>query len=262
MMQIVKTVAEWLDFILNLQAFIGLVFGIAIYKAFSMQKMRHLKQVLSLNKRSNSCFISIPKFSGVVHRYGAQDVSLYHEVKLLLSVNSLLGRVEATIKTDVEGREVIGDEIQIGGPLANDFTNRHFNRYLKNIKWLDTKEGIEGYNADKNLKPLDYRFVELSRDNKRGFQIGERFYERTKEQDWGVVVKIVDKSDVPTKTIHLLFGAGVQGEIAAVDYFTHHYSNIYKHNKSKSYIGIFEVNGRGDRMGETTWLDIENYMRP
>ncbi len=76
-----------------------------------------------------------------------------------------------------------------------------------------------------------------------------------------ILIKIVDRSGTTPKAIHLLFGAGANGTMGAVTYFVNHYTDIYKKNRSRPYIGVFEVDGSGARVGKIEWFECSEYFR-
>lgn len=222
-----------------------------------------LRRVLSFKRGAKSCFVSIPKFKTTILQK-ERDASLYDEIVLLLQLNSLLTGAGISIKTGVNEVDVVCDEIQIGGPVSNKFTNRYFRRYLKNIVWIITPEHLEQYYADPNLKGLDYSFIKVSKAKatKEGFQFGGKFYPYVPgKKGLAVLIKIIDKSGTTPRTIHLLFGAGENGTAGAVTYFINHYADIYKIKKSSPYIGVFEVDSNGAPMEKINWLESRDYLR-
>lgn len=233
MMAIIAGISEWIGVFLNLQALIGFLVGIIFYKGLAMRKQYHLRRMLSLSGTSSGrCFVYIP-----IYIKENDEVVNLHDLQLFLNINSLLSNAGIKIETDFNGRDITFSEIQIAGPAVNKFCKRYIEYYLKDVKLL-------------------YQLT----DGKSGILIGDTFY-NAEESDWAVLIKIIDKSDIPAKTIHLLFGYALGGTIAAVDYFTNHYSSIYRYNKSRPYIGIFAVNGEGAKIGKIKWHDINRFLK-
>lgn len=154
------------------------------------------------------------------------------DFRLFLQVNGLLSSAGVELETDLESRDASCNEIQIAGPAVNRHCAQRINYYLKDFFQMPAKDG------------------------RPGFSVGGKFY-NAEESDWAVLIKIIDKSYLPSKTIHLLFGVRFGGTVAAVDYFTNHYSSIYRQNKSRPYIGVFAANERGEKTGPVEWRKIE-----
>lgn len=232
MTRIIAVISEWIGVFLNLQALFGFLVGLIVYKGLAARKQYHLRKMLSLNGLSDKCFLYIPTYIADNHKFiGVEDFQSFLDVNLLLSDAGI------KIKTDLNERDITCGEIQIGGPCVNKFCNKHINYYLK-----------------------DFQIPYYSSDGQWGLLLGDTFYS-TEESDWAILVKIIDKSDIPSKSIHLLFGCGLGGSVAAVDYFTNHYSSIYQHNKSRPYIGVFAANERGERIGQIQWHDIRRFLK-
>ena len=231
-MRIISVISEWVGVFLNLQALVGFLAGVIFYKGLAVRKQYHLRKMLSLNDSSKRCFVYIPAYVK-----DNEEIVSVHELQLFLNINSLLSGAGIKIETDFNGRDITCGEIHIAGPCVDEFCKRHIDYYLK-----------------------DFQVPYFSADGRGGILIGDTFYSG-EESDWAVLIKIIDKSDIPSKTIHLLFGYGFGGAIAAVDYFTNHYSSIYRHNKSRPYIGVFAANQHGERIGQIQWHDIRRYLK-
>lgn len=250
------------EFVANIWFIITIISAIVTKRLITIRKRYHLKQVLSFQKNPKKCFVCIPKYRSVILNR-ERDIAIFDEVSLMLEINGILSKVGIQTVIPAYGKDDLCDEIQIGGPVSNEFTNRFFQQYLKGIKWIVTKAHLNRYKADPNLKELNYDFIETSKDGKEGFKIGGKFYEYIPQKEgWAIIVKLIDKSSVSPKAIHLLFGCGTNGTIGAVSYFVNYYSDIYKNNKSHPYIGIFKVNGRGDKIGNISYLsDPDKYIK-
>ena len=249
------------DFICNIWPILMLILPFFSMHLHKRVKRWYLKCVLSFRKRAKVCFIAIPKFKSTILRKD-RDVAIYDEVALLLHINSLLADAGISIITESNESDIVYDEIQIGGPVTNKFTNRYFKRYLKEITWIVTGAHYERYLADANLNGLDYSFIEKARNKEEGFRFGAKFFSYVPNQKGlAILIKIVDKSGASPRTIHLLFGAGANGTIGAVSFFVNHYADIYKKMGSQPYIGVFAVNGSGAQIEEIEWLDCCDYFR-
>ncbi len=225
-------------------------------------KIRILKKVLCFKTYPPKCFVSIPKFkSKILDR--KRDVVILDEIHLMYNISFLLNKIGVTILFNNE-KNVLYDEIHIGGPVSNEYVNHYFNLYLKNIKWIVTNEHLNKYKRDENLKKLNYEFIEVSDEGNEGFLIDGTFYPYSKGgRGWGILIKItIDKnnSEIEPKTIHLIFGCGTNGTIGAADYFVNHYTKIYKKNKKGKYFGIFQVDSDGKKIGKLIWLDIDKFL--
>lgn len=220
-----------------------------------------LRRVLLFKPGVKSCYISVPKFKATV-LLKERDAAIYEEVALLLNIGSLLTNAGISIITEVDEKDIIYDEIQIGGPVSNKYTNRYFRRYLKGITWIATEDHLKRYLTDNYLNSFDYSFIETARGQKEGFRIGKKFFPYTpNKKGLAILIKIIDKSGATPRAIHLLFGSGTNGTMGAVTYFVNHYTDIYKKNKSRPYIGVFEVDGSGAQVGEIEWFECSNYFR-
>lgn len=239
----------------------GFLLGLSLKSIRKVHKEHQIKSVLLLKRNPHTCFVSVPKFKTTILNR-ERDVAICDEVSLMLDVGTLLNSIDVLIAKDIGERDIMFDEIHIGGPVSNSWTNSRFNYYLDKIRWVVTQEHMDRYSADKNLKNLNYSFIEISSDGKEGFLIGSNFYPYIpRVKGWAILVKIIDKTDITPKTVHLLFGCGTNGTVAAVDYFSHHYSKIYKKNRKRPYIGIFEVDGTGKKVGPISWLNVEDHSR-
>lgn len=238
---------------------VTIIFALVTKRLNKIRKQHRLKQVLSFKRNSKKYFISIPKFKCVILNK-ERDIAIFDEASLLLDVSGLLSQIGMQRVDFVDEKDILCDEIQIGGPVSNKFTNRYFKRYLKGIRWVVTTAHLNRYKADPNLKELNYDFIETSKDGKEGFKIGNRFYEYIPQREgWAILVKLIDKSGESPRTIHLLFGCGTNGTIGAVTYFINHYSDIYKKKKSNPYMYIFDVNGEGVKGKQEFWIELEKY---
>lgn len=257
---------NWLNLLRNIFEcvanvwFIGTIITALVTNRLNKARRKyHLKQVLSFQRNSQKYFISIPKFKNVILNR-ERNIAIFDEVSLLLGVSGLLYQAGMQRVDVVNEKDILFDEIQIGGPVSNKFTNRYFRQYLKGIRWIVTKAHLNRYKADPNLKELNYDFIEISKDGKEGFKIGSQFFEYIPQKEgWAILIKFIDKSGASPRTIHLLFGCGTNGTIGAVTYFINHYSDIYKKKKSDSYMYIFDVNGEGVKGKQEFWIDLEEY---
>ena len=257
MMSIISLISEWVGLILNIQTLVGSLIGIAIYRCLSARKKYHLRKVLSLDS-SKKCFASIPYFIGTVGSY-ERDVALCEELQLLVEVNAMLAGAGIEIETRFNDTDIGCGEIHIGGPAANEYTNRHFNYYLKNIRYMSPHERT---NTNKKHRRLNFDFTDIIENTTAGWKIGDTLFPYVhNKRDCAVLIKLIDKSDVPYKTIHMLFGAGTIGTVGAVNYFTRHYSSIYRINRSRPYIGVFEVNDKGEKVSPVRWLDTRDFLK-
>jgi len=233
-------------------------FSVSLHKRI---KRWRLKRVLSFKKRTKVCFIAIPKFKSTILRK-ERNVAIYDEVALMLQINSLLSDAGISIITETDEKDIVYEEIQIGGPVTNKFTNRYFKRYLKNITWIVTGAHYERYRADVDLNGFDYSFIEKARDKKEGFRFGTKFLSYSPNQKGlAILIKLVDKSEASSRIIHLLFGAGTNGTMGAVSFFVNHYADIYKKMGSRPYIGVFAVDSSGAQIEDIEWLDCRDYFR-
>lgn len=261
MIKIINISAKVVGFLGDIRTILAAVLS---FFSMSLRKRtirRRLRRVLSFKRQTKSCFVSVPKFKATI-LLKERNVAIYDEVALLLRVNSLLTSAGISIITETDEKDIVYDEIQIGGPVSNKFTNRYFKRYLKGITWAVTDNHLKRYRADKNLHDFDYDFIGEAEDKKEGFKIGERFFPYTPgKKGLAVIIKIIDKYGAIPRTIHLLFGAGTNGTLGAVTFFVNHYTDIYKKNKSRPYIGVFEVDGNGAQVGEIEWFECNDYFR-
>lgn len=250
------------EFTADVWFIVSIITALVTNRLNKIRKQHHLRQVLSFQRNSKKYFLSIPKFNSVILNK-ERNVAIFDEVSLMLDVSGLLSQAGMQRVDLVDEIDILCDEIQIGGPVSNKFTNRYFRQYLKGIRWVVTKAHLTRYKADPNLKELNddlNDFIETSEDGKEGFKIGNRFYEYIPQRKgWAILVKLIDKSGESPRTIHLLFGCGTNGTIGAVTYFINHYSDIYKKKKSNPYMYIFDVNGEGVKGKQEFWIELEKY---
>ena len=120
--------SDWIGMITNIYTFSGFILGLATYGFLRLRKKVHLKHMLSLGGYGKKCFVSIPRFDGTLSGYRhSRDVAIYENVSLLLAVNLFLAEAGIKVETDVNERDALCSEIEIGGPAANEFTNLHIN---------------------------------------------------------------------------------------------------------------------------------------
>ena len=137
---------DWIDTINAVWGIVCLLMGLSISKFRKWHKKHQIKKVLLLQRTSDICFVSIPKFRNkILDR--ERDIVISNEVTLMIDICSLLKNVDISISSDPSGRDILCDEIQIGGPVSNEYTNLYFNYYLKNIKWIVTQEHLNRYCA-------------------------------------------------------------------------------------------------------------------
>lgn len=252
-----QLVSDYITAFNALYSLLGAVIICFARLSYKWHKRRQLERILTIKKlrKSNEYMISVPTFQEEILNK-KRDVVIIDEMSFLVELVSLLNSVK--VKT-VFGNNLNSqnyDEIHIGGPVSNKYTNRYVNHLFKNFTWIVTKAHCSRYKQDKNLYALNYDFIEITKDGKQGFKIGENFYEYVSgKKGWAIVAKmLINESSVP-KTIHLLFGCGTNGTKGAVDYFIHNYNKIHKINHRKQYIGIFEVDGDGIQVGPMKWLE-------
>ena len=255
----VKDIYEIVGFAEALCSIISFVAGLGLGKSVASNKKRLLKKLLS----TGGCprvYVSVPKFkSHILDK--ERDSALWDELDLLLDINTLLAKANIETTTMVDELSIESDEIQIGGPVSNVFTNRYINRFFKEFQWIVTEEHLERYMADDNLKKLNYSFINADAEAKEGFKVGDSFYEYVPgKKGWAIIAKIIDDTGIEPRTIHLLFGCGTNGTIGAVKYFKSSFPKIYRKNKQNPYIGIIEVDGQGGLVGNISWLDTKDIL--
>ena len=226
------------------------------YEAWKKYKF---KKVLALSRNKAICGMSLPHYKTSILDV-EREVLVSDEVKQLILVNQKLAGIGVEIKLLQDDNEDY-DEIHIGGPSVNAYTNRYFYKYLENIYWkisADRKNGYLKYNRD----GFKFDYILESEDGKEGFVIDGRFYEFIPGQkSWALMIKIVDDKDIERKAIHLLFGTGANGTVGAVKYFSKQYTKIFDQCKGGEYFAIFEVSNNGESMGDIEWLDIKKHFK-
>ncbi len=163
------------DFLDNISPILTAILGFFSVSLWKRIKRWRLKRVLSFGRMSKACFISTPKLKSIILNK-ERDVAIFDEVALLLHVNSILADIGISIITESDEKDIVYDEIQIGGPVSNKFTNRYFKRYLKGITWIVTEDHLERYLSDKNLNTFDYSFVKTTKNKVEGFKVGKKFF--------------------------------------------------------------------------------------
>lgn len=259
-MKVVEEISKWVGFVDALWGIATFLVLLSISNFGKIRKKYQLKKILfgRVLGAYSKIFISVPKFRGEILKR-ERDLVLFNEVALLLDINAFLSSIGIELETNVDELDVANNEIQIGGPVSNRFTNRYVNYYLKNFKWVVTKAHLDRYRADDNLKLLNYDFIVTSDDGKEGFWLGNDFYEYIPDKKgWAFIIKIVDRTN--KRVIHLLFGCGANGTVGAVKFFVGHHDQIYRRNKNCPYIGVFEVDKKGVKTGEVTWLEVQDYL--
>ena len=252
-------IANIIDYVSAVWVIGAFLAGLLARLSYEAWKKYKFKKVLSLSRNKAICGMSLPYYRTSILDV-ERDVLVADEVKQMIMVDQKLAEIGVEVKLLQEDNEDY-DEIHIGGPSVNAYTNRYFYKYLKNIRWKISADRREGY-LKYNRKGFKFDYILESEDGKEGFVIGDRFYEFIPGQKgWALLVKIIDDKDIERKAIHLLFGAGANGTIGAVKYFSKDYTKIFDKWKDKEYFAIFEVNQNGVPMGDIEWLDIGDYFK-
>jgi len=234
--------------------------GIFAKICFEARRKYKFKRILAFKRNKHLCSLSIPRYNTEILDV-ERDVMMADEVEQLISIDQQLAKIGVTSELlgEYEGEY---DEIHIGGPSVNAYTNRCFYRYLENVKWKIRKDREIGYQKYDNRDGFNFDYIQESSDDIEGFIIGDSFYEFIPgKKGWAIIIKITDDKDIVPKVIHLLFGAGANGTIGAVRYFSKHHGRIYDQCKNRDYFGIFEVDKDGFKVGEIKWLDINQYLK-
>ena len=178
------------------------------YEAWKKYKF---KKVLSLSRNRTTCGMSLPHYRMSILDV-ERDVLVADEVKQLILVNQKLAEIVVEVKLLQDDNEDY-DEIHIGGPSVNYYTNRYFYKYLSDIKWKISEERKNNY-LKYNRHGFKFNYILESEDGKEGFIIDDRFYEFIPGQkSWALLIKIIDDKDIERKAIHLLFGTGANAKV-------------------------------------------------
>ena len=110
----------------------------------------------------------------------------------------------------------VTDNISIGGPAANRFTDRCL------------EDHVPGYVPHPDRGKAKSTLVETgdALSHPKGFTVGDVFLPANDNQEWALLIKITHDLLDQNRTIHLLFGYGGQGTAAAAYYLSKHYGRL------------------------------------
>lgn len=222
------------------------------------QKLAIMK-ALSFKRKRHECDVSVATHNSVVIG-NETDVIISKEGGAFYRLTELLNSFGIKANVLTANMTAKFDEIHIGGPVSNRYTNQYFGRYLTSrIKWLVTQSHAELYKMDENL--MDSSFMRIT-DDIEGFEVGGKVYRYVKDKEgWAFIIRMNISDDSAPKTVHLLFGCGTNGTIGAVQYFVKNYTHIMlRYFWKKNYIGMFKVDKNGNKIGRIIWLDTDYYI--
>jgi hypothetical protein len=249
----------------NLQA-AGVLFGAAATSLLTLipknLKKFAMRRVLMLKTDRRRCAVSLPVYRREV--FGSRRELLFaRETRPTFALNTMLTscKVEPVLIPDAEntpGGLSPLDEIHIGGPIANQYTNHYIKEYLPCLQMQTTETGLANARRESDISgwDMDFGFVRTVKDEAgEGFVLdGEHYGYRHDQKGHAFVIRIKVPAGDKQKTVHLLFGTSTNATAAAVQYFVKSCPTAPRALGTGNYIGVFEVNGSGKRVGRIKWL--------
>lgn len=246
----------------NLQA-AGVLFGAAATALLTVipknLKKLAMRRVLMLKTDKTRCAVSLPVYKRDV--FGSRRELLFaRETLPTFALNTMLTscKVEPVLITDAKSLPPM-DEIHIGGPISNEHTNRYIKEYLPCLQMQTTESGLANARRESELSGwnMDFGFVRtVENDAEEGFLLdGEQYGYRHDQKGHAFVIRIKIPADNKQKTVHLLFGTSTNATAAAVQYFVKSCPKAPRALGTGNYIGVFEVNGDGKRVGRIKWVE-------
>ena len=198
-----------------------------------------------LNHYQGGICVTLPLYRLDEEKYAAQ----FGEIRGLMELSNLLGKIDVSLEI-VSGKEdsIVSNksEICIGGPLANEVTNAYMKMYVPDFKCV--------VNSDSDFFERDgiYFYKEIARISENG----EQYFEAGKEKlyfspegncEWGFILKIKTGED---RYCLVFFGETGKGTFSVIEYFCHHYNDIYKKYNNQLFFMAIKVTVIGRIMAD------------
>lgn len=190
---------------------------------------RKLKSVLSLT--TDSCLLVSPIFGqklnpALIHHKDAfafgHIISLCHRLNKDVNIIAFHKYPESIEALDL---------FLVGGPASNEITNSYLKKFIKNFSYIEEnsssliKNGIE-VNTGKWIS---------------GVKIGNSIFKFTKDEEFGILIKLTSNELNQDRTVHILFGYSGQGTGAAGFFLSNKYVKIFNKFRNKKYCIAFKV---------------------
>lgn len=152
-----------------------------------------------------------------------------YTIKIINSISTDNLKVETTGTTCLPTYQF--SEIHIGGPTVNSDTYQYIINFLPTYKSI-----VKRTNIPKESKFVSPGFIQEG--EKTGFSIVDQngktheYFREDKRNDIGILIRLKINE---RKTVHLIFGTGKRGTLAALNYLTNYAEDIMKNFKRKNY---------------------------
>lgn len=248
----------------NLEAAWGVAATAAGFFAYHKYRRFTMQRLLRLRVSKDKCAVSLPTYRRHVFNHD-QDLVLTREAVPCFSLGHLLSACSVEPRLIAADAAPSLDEIHIGGPLTNEYTNRYVRRYLPGLKWCATARNITNAHEESERmgNKMDLSFLEeVPAEDQVGFRIDGKYYPYRMDQvGLAVLVRLNVAGADTAKTVHLLFGSSTVATVAAVRWFSEKsHRNLRCIFGKKDRIGIFKINEKGEKEGRIRWLDADKLI--
>lgn len=232
---IINKVIAIISFIVNIMFIISL--SGQLYNYF--YKKRYIRKILGFGNSDNIKISfsnrKLKSLTGDTNDYITYDIlkAINNTIKLLTLVSYKYNLIETANNAK--------NEINIGSFLTNKSVNAYFTKFFPNFKYFVD----EKYRKKYVQYQIDTSMIEVGKNNKFGYQIGDEFLEiNEKICDYAFLIKLVasDFKDSYKKTVHILFGGSSMATVKASEYLLYHNKQIYERFKNGHYFFAIQIN--------------------
>lgn len=245
---------------------IVLIIGFLVGKVIPAFKRHKIKKCLSLTKKD--CKIILPEYVKKLHNDKDNilvcpigDLQAAINIVDLIYATGLYSHQQAIIYQNRYSDSFENYNIFcVGGSLANQYSYDLFQQFFPKFKVYASEEKIK--TNPKGIPPSHF----VVNETEKGFCWGNLSHERfvvSMDERYVIIVKL-SREDFHREnqgTVHILFGNGVEGTLAASKYLLHDYEDLYKKVKRKKHYFIaFKIKRYTGVIDPNSFADLTNEM--